>query len=728
MTVPSRNDSCPCGSGRKYKKCCMDKARVAFAPAEGGAARLVESAAEHRRQGRLAQAEVACRQALAADPERPDALHLLGQLAAEAGQHRLAAELIERAVSRNGSNAGYYNDLGLAYGAMNRLDRAAASYQHALALQPDHFGAQVNLACACAALGRQDEAAEGFRKALVLRPDSEVAHFNLGNTCYTLGRFDDAVASYRAALALKPDYHEVYVNLANAYIDQGKPEEAAACCRQAIALNPGSAIAHYNLGLACFNQGKLDDAAASYTEALARKPDYVGALVNLGLVYINLGRLEDAAACYRKALQIKPDSALAHSTLLFTMLFQPSFSPQAIFEEHHRFAQRCELPLKPRWRPHGNSRDPDRRLKVGYVSADFRRHSVAHFIEPILACHDKTQVEVYCYYNHTRYDDVTRRIAACADHWTPCKGLSDEQLAERVRADGIDILVDLAGHTMDNRLLTFARKPAPVQVTYLGYPATTGLTAMDYRLTACEVDPPGQESWHSEALYRLPRSLWCYRPPADRPKPAGRPPSARFGAVTFGSLNAFAKISAETLAVWGDILHETPGSRLLMTSVPEGSMRQSLQERFAARGIEPQRLILRGRVPGDQYLELLGQVDIALDPFPYNGTTTTCETLWMGIPVVTLTGISSVSRSGHALLKSVGLGELAAADTRAYVEIATGLAVDQDRLAGLRSGLRQWMMASALRDETGITRDLEAAYRTMWYTWCTSKSDHISGA
>ncbi|MCC6303509.1 MAG: tetratricopeptide repeat protein [Gammaproteobacteria bacterium] len=726
MNVPHRNDPCPCGSGRKYKTCCVDKARPV--PAAGDAGRLIGSAADLQRRGRLAEAEAACREALKLEPGRPEALHLLGRLAAQAGQPRLAVDWIERAIAGNDAEAEYYNDLGLAYAALDRPDRAAACYERALTLQPDLFGARVNLACAHSALGRAEAAAEGFRAALALRPDSEVVHFNLGNTCYALGRFDDAVASYRAALALRPEYYQAYVNLANAYIDQGRPEEAAVCCERAIAIQPGAAVAYYDLGLARFNQGRLDDAEAGYARALALKPDYLNAQVNLALVYINMGRLADAMACYRRALEIQPDSALARSTLLFTLLFQPRYSPAEIFAEHRRYAEYCEAPLKPSWRAHGNSRVPDRRLKVGYVSSDLRHHSVAYFIEPILSRHDKTRVEVFCYYSHAKYDGVTHRLAASADHWIPCKGLSDEQLAERVRADGIDILVDLGGHTMHNRLPAFARRPAPVQVTYLGYPATTGLDAMDYRLTTPEVDPPGQESWHSERLYRLPRSLWCYRPPEGRPEAEAAPPSARTGTITFGSMNAFTKISDATLAVWGAVLRAVPASRLLMTSVPEGSMRNALLEKFAGHGIDAQRLVLWNRVPVERYVEILGQIDIALDPFPYNGTTTTCETLWMGIPVIALAGDSSVSRSGCALLKSVGLEELIAPDEEAYVGIAAALSADPARLAGLRSGLRARMIASPLRDEVGITRDLEAAYRAMWYTWCTSNPDPAAGA
>jgi predicted O-linked N-acetylglucosamine transferase (SPINDLY family) len=394
-------------------------------------------------------------------------------------------------------------------------------------------------------------------------------------------------------------------------------------------------------------------------------------------------------------------------------------TPAQSLAEHRRFAAQHEAPLRPAWTPHANTRDAGRRLRVGYVSPDFHRHSVAYFIEPVLARHDRAQVEVFGYYNHTRQDEVTARLRALMDHWVPCKGWNNEQLAARIRADRIDILVDLAGHThtTDNRLLAFAHRPAPVQVSWLGYPSTTGLSAMDYRLCTAQTDPPGQEDWHSEALYRLPRSLWCYRPLPDwAPMPAP-PPLLRRGGVTFGSMNNLAKVSPATCALWARILHAVPGSRLFMTSMPEGSARDYFHARFAAHGIEASRVSFFGRLHYPEYREVLAQVDLALDPFPYNGTTTTCETLWSGIPVVTLEGAVSVARSGHALLNLVGLGELVAADPDAYARIAIALVNDAPRLAALRGGLRARFEASPLRDEAGVTRDIEAAYRDMWRRW-----------
>ncbi|MBK9132690.1 MAG: tetratricopeptide repeat protein [Gammaproteobacteria bacterium] len=633
MALPQRNDPCPCGSGRKYKKCCLGRAApaarsgtaklgtdfksVPTAPPSDAIESLLQQARQFHQAGLLAQAEALYRQVLRLDSRHPEALYRLGLLARDAGRPDIAAELIGQAVRADDSLIEYAAELGL-------------------------------ILCR---LGRVDEAAPHFLRVLALKPDHVAARLNLGNIQLAQGHLDAAAASYEKGLAL----------------------------------DPRLSAAHHNLGTAHFKRG----------------------------------RVEEAVACFRRALALQPEFAEAHSALLYALQYLDDLAPARKLAEHRCYAERFEAPLRPSWRAHANIRDPDRRLRVGYLSPDFHAHSVAYFIEPILAHHDRSQVEVFGYYNHTRQDAVTARLMALMDHWVPCKGWANEPLAARIRQDGIDILVDLAGHThsTDNRLLAFAHKPAPVQVTYLGYPSTTGLSAIDYRLCSADTDPPGQEAWHSEALYRLPRSLWCYRPLADWPLMPASPPLRHHGAVTFGSMNNLAKVSPATCALWAKILHAVPGSRLFMTSMPEGSARATFQDRFAAHGIDPARVHFFGRLPNPQYWEVLAQIDLALDPFPYNGTTTTCETLWSGIPVVTRAGADSVARSGYALLGMLGLGELIANDADEYVRIAVELANDPERLAALRAGLRPRLAASPLRDEPGLTRDLEAAYRAMWRRW-----------
>ena len=569
--------------------------------------------------------------------------------------------------------------------------------------------------------GRLDDtvgAIASLRQAIILNPDNALAHYNLGMALHARKQPDEAIQAFQEAVRLAPLQLQARIALSDALFSAGRLDEAAACYQKVLAIRPDYADALNNLGNIYKEQGTLDEAVACYQKALTIRPDDAMTNHNLGNTLKDLGKLDGAIACYQKALTIKPDFAEAHSNQLLVAHYASLYTPAELFAEHLKFAEQFEAPLKPSWRPHTNTRDPEKRLKVGYVSPDLRHHAVAYFIEPVLAHHDKSRVEVFCYYNHTRQDSFTDRLRAAADHWASCQDMPDERLAERIRADGIDILVDLAGHTGENRLLVFARKPAPVQVTYLGYINTTGLSAMDYRLTHIDADPPGNEAYYSETLYRLPGDLWwCYRPPPGMPGVAP-PPAIANGFVTFGSTNNIAKLSPETIATWADVLRALPDARLIMAGIPQGSAQQSLCERFSAHGIDPQRLTVHGRLSPGRYWELHHQIDIVLDPFPYNGGTTTCDALWLGVPVVALAGQEFVSRMGYALLKNIGLPELAAASRQDYVKIAVSLAGDPERLKTLRTGMRERLAASPLRDEAGFTRNLETAYREMWRKWC----------
>jgi predicted O-linked N-acetylglucosamine transferase (SPINDLY family) len=441
---------------------------------------------------------------------------------------------------------------------------------------------------------------------------------------------------------------------------------------------------------------------------------------NLGTTLMHQGRIREALLSFERSLALSPNMLLAQDSWLFALNYPADLTPAAVYQAHLDYGLRFESQLKRYWQAHENGRDPERRLKVGYVSADLRLHSVAFFIEPILAQRDHDGFEIYCYYNNTIEDAVTARLRGYADHWVPCRYLTDEQLAARIRADGIDILLDLAGHTAGNRLSVFARKPAPVQVTYLGYVATTGLAAMDWRLSHLDTDPDGYECYNSERLYRLPHSLWCYRPAQDLPPVAPVTPARTRGYPTFGSLNNIAKVSAATIATWAALLKQVPAARLVMAGVPAGTAQSRVRERFVAQGVAPERLELHDKMSHREFRELHGRLDLALDPFPHNGNTTTCESLYLGVPVVTLIGDRFVGRFGYHLLKTLGLTALAARDAADYVRIAAGLAGDLERLEELRTGMRARLEASALRDEIGFTRDLEAAYRAMWRQWCAS--------
>jgi predicted O-linked N-acetylglucosamine transferase (SPINDLY family) len=394
-------------------------------------------------------------------------------------------------------------------------------------------------------------------------------------------------------------------------------------------------------------------------------------------------------------------------------------APADLFTRHCEFAARFCAGLGD-GAAHGNVRDAGRRLRVGYVSPDLRLHSVAYFIEPVLAHHDRGGFEVVCYQTNSASDAVTERLRGYVDGWVAADRLSDQGLAERVRADAIDILVDLAGHTAGGRLLAFARRPAPVQASWLGYPTGTGLSAIGYRISDWEVDPAGYEAYAAERPVRLPASYFCYRPLASAPE-VGPLPSGEVGAITFGSFNNFAKVSPSVLGMWARVLEAVPGSRLMIKakSLADESVRGRLLERLAALGVGEARLILRGwqEEVGGQ-LALYNEVDIGLDTYPYNGATTTCEALWMGVPVVSLSGATHASRMGRSILKAAGLGEWVAETAQGYVAHAVRLAGERTQLAELRSTLRGRLRASALMDERGFTRNLEHAYRQMWRQWC----------
>ncbi|MBK9132679.1 MAG: tetratricopeptide repeat protein [Gammaproteobacteria bacterium] len=682
MNTVNRNEPCPCGSGRKYKKCCL---------AQG------------------------------VDPA--EAAYNLGVTAFGTGHLDEAVACFRRALALRPGFAEAHNNLGLTFLSQDRLEASAQAFRAALAARPDYGHALFNLAGVALRLGDLPAAIDAYQRVVTLSPADADARHQLGKALLRSGRVDEAAACFEQALALRPGVADTLVNLANARINQGRHEDAVRACEQAIALKADSAEAELTRAIACYKLGRLDESTRACERAIALRPGYAEAYVNLANGYNRPGGLDQAVAALRRALELDPDFAAAHSALLVTLQYMGEVTPAQSFAEHRRFAARFEAPLKSGWRPHPNARDPERRLKIGYLSPDFRRHSVAWFIEPVFAAHDKSAVEVYGYYNHHRQDDMSARLAAAADHWLPCWNIGDAQLAARIRADGIDILVDLAGHTNENRLLTLARKPAPVQVTWLGYPATTGLDAVDYRLCTRDTDPPGQERWHSETLYRLPRSLWCYRPPAERPAIPSAPRAHRVDAVTFGSMNNPAKITLERLDLWAEILLAVPGSRLVMTNIPAGPVCADIRARFTRRGIAPERLRFPGRLPASDYCALLDRIDIALDPFPYNGTTTTCETLWAGIPVVTQAGEGSAARAGHALLRAVGLEALVTASEVEYVRAAVELAHDPARLSALHAELPARFAASPLRDEAGFTRDLEAAYRDMWRRWCRADTE-----
>jgi predicted O-linked N-acetylglucosamine transferase (SPINDLY family) len=619
----------------------------------------------------------------------------------------------------------HFNE-GNALMTQGKAAEAEASYRQALRLRPDFADACNNLGVALWKQGKYAEAEASYRQALRFRPDFADAYNNLGSAQGKLGKSAEALASLQQALRLKPDYAEAHLNLGNAFQEQGMLQEATASYQQAIRHKSDYAVAYNNLGTVLQKQGSLDEAEANYQEAIRVQPDYADAYQNLGNVINKLGGFDTALAAWRKALQLKPGAADIHSCIIFHLHYYPGYDAAAIYEECKRWNHQHAEPLKRLIQPHGNTAAPERRLRIGYISPDFRDHVVSFFVVPLLAHHDRGQCELYCYSDVASPDTVTDRLRSYTDRWRNTAGLPDQQLTDMIRADQIDILVDLAMHTSNNRLLVFARKPAPIQVAWLAYPGTTGLEMMDYRLTDPHFDPPGLfDAYYSEESVRLPDTFWCFDPLTDQPR-VNSLPALETGVITFGCLNNFRKVNEDVLTLWAQMLRAVPQSRLLLLA-PPGRIRERVRVIFQQAGVAESRVEFADRkLIKPDYMKLYHRVDIGLDPFPCNGGATTLDAFWMGVPTITLVGKTVVGRAGWSVLCNLGLKELAAETPEQYIALAAQLAADLPRLQDLRGTLRQRMEQSPLMDAKRFVRHLEDAYRVMWRKWCEQRVENHS--
>jgi predicted O-linked N-acetylglucosamine transferase (SPINDLY family) len=508
-----------------------------------------------------------------------------------------------------------------------------------------------------------------------------------------MGQLEESIVAYRKGIALQPDLPEFYNNLGNALQDT---------CR-------------------------LDDAIASFRRAIALGPNIPEPYYNLGNVLKATGQLKEAIAAYQQSIFLRPDYLKAHNNLVYALHFDPSYDSHAIAQAQRRWNTKHAEPLRQFTQTHENQRIPGRRLRIGYVSPDFRSHVVGRNLLPLIRAHDRSRFEISCYSGVLHLDTVTDQFEQNADRWRNTTNLSDDQVAAQIREDQIDILVDLTLHMADNRLLVFARKPAPIQLTYLGYCSSTGMSAMDYRFSDPHFDPPDTDlSCYAEQTWRLPRSYWCYRPEAPTTEPTTTPARDN-GFVTFGCLNNFAKVSTPALNLWAQILRAVAGSRIVIHS-PPGLHQERVLQRFELGGVQRCRIDFVGKQPWDAYTGTYSRIDVALDSFPYGGGITTCDALWMGVPVVTLSGQTAVGRGGRSILSNLGLPELIAFTSDQYVQIAIELSGDLDRMDHLRGGLRARMLDSPLMNAEAFARDVEAAYLRMWRAWCAGVSIHDPGA
>ena len=546
----------------------------------------------------------------------------------------------------------------------------------------------------------------------------------MGVIAYQEGDAHRAIELIGKAIALRPDYAEAHNNLGIALKNQGKLEAAVAAYHKALELKPDYVKAHNNLGNVLKNQGKLDGAVAACRKALELKPDYAKAHNNLGNVLKDQGKLDEAVASYHKALELKPDYTVAHSNLLFSLHYQPMCDRKAIFAEHRKWNAKYAAPLAPKTVFHANLPTPEKPLRLGLVSPTFRRHPVGYMIVSALEAHDKSAFEIYCYSGGVQGDDLTNRIRGAAQTWRSIVGMSDEGVAALIRDDAIDILVDLSGHSQGNRLLVFARKPAPVQVKWVGGQFnTTGIDAMDYFISDSVETPSGDDAWYTEEVVRLPDGYVCYEPPDYAPMVSPLP-ALGCPYVTFGCFNNLTKVNRDVIALWSQLLDRVTGSRLILKSKQfnDASVQAHYREMFGEHGISPDRLDCLGHSPHPELLAKYNDIDIALDPFPYSGGLTTCEALWMGVPVVTMPGETFAARHAASHLSNVGLTDWIVETPERYVELVERWCRDLTGLAALRVGLRPRVKSSPLCDAPRFTRNLEAAYRRMWRTWCETNA------
>lgn len=675
--------------------------------------------------GDKAGAMAAFEHALLLSPELVEAHNNLGTLHLDAQRFDQALACFDRALALNNDVAQLHNNRGNALRGLGRFDDACESFQRALALSPNYPKAHSNLGTVLQDLARYEEAEQAFQAALALSPDMAEAHNNLGNLYRTTGRLEQAVESLGRALDLSPKYAEAHNNMGHVLLDQGRPADALEGFKYAVEIKPEFELAYVNMGTALRSLNRFDESADAFHKALDIKPDFDAAHCNLGITLQDQGRLPEALESYRKALEINPNLAAARGNVLFIHNYMLDRSTDDLLIEARAFGD-----MATQWaRPFTNwnvQTDPSRRLRIGLVSGDLCVHPVGFFLETVLRAlaNDSSDVlELYAYSTNPRTDALTDRVRPYFSRWTSTVGLSDERLAERIHADQVDILMDLSGHTGHNRLPMFAWRPAPIQVSWLGYFATTGLPAMDYFLTDPFSSPAECERHFTEKLWRLPDTRLCFSPP-EHDVPVAPLPVLEKQQITFGCYNNLTKMNDAVIAVWARVLNAVPGSRLKLKAkqLDELSVRTSVQARFAAQGIAAERLWLEGQSSRQEYLVAYRDIDIALDPFPFTGGTTTAESLWMGVPVLTLAGDRLVSRQGVALMANAGLSGWIAKDVEDYVAKAATFAKDVGGLARLREGLRQQVLDSPVFDAPRFGRHFTEALRGMWAQWCAQAS------
>lgn len=705
--------------------------------------------------GRIKEAEASYRRAILLKPAYPEAHNNLGNALKVLGRLSEAKECYLQAIRFKPKYAEAHNNLGVTLQDFGLLLDAEACFRDAISYKQNYLEAHNNLCNLLKGLGRLRDAEVSYREAVRVKPTYFAGHNNLGNVLMNLGRLAEAEASYRTAIRLKSDYSEAHMNLGNALKDLGRLTEAEASYREAIRINPYRPKGHNNLGIVLKDLGRLADAEASYREAIRLNPNLsevhsnLGILLkdfgrlteaetsfreairlnpnlpevfsNLGVLLKDLGRLKESEESYREAIRLKPDYAVAYSNLLFSLNYVESLSPDATLAEAKSFGLVVSASAMPKfssWIVDLKSN----KLRVGFVSGDLRNHPVGYFIEGLIKYLDQRQFETYAFPSTPKVDNHTQRLKPHFRNWIPIYGKKDHDAAATIHAQGIHILIDLSGHTAHNRLPVFSYKPAPIQVSWLGYFATTGLPEIDYFLGDPIMSPKKEDRFFSEKIWNLPETWLCLTPPI-LPRLVANLPALSNKYITFGCFGNLSKMNDQVVNIWAAILRKHPHSKLFLKSkqLADPKIIDDVQRRFFSHGITVHQLTLEGPNSRVAYLEAYNRVDMVLDTFPYPGGTTSIDALWMGVPVLTLKGNRFLSRLGESIVTTAGLPQWIAEDHNDYVSKATAFASDIETLAHIRATLREHVALTALFNEQQFAKNFEKALRGMWQERCRSR-------
>ena len=643
---------------------------------------LLATAQQQLDQGSAQEAEITCQKILSINPGEPEALQLLGLIAYFGGDLKNATAWLKKAIKVRPNFAAAYYNLGIVLNRAGQAKRAETAYRQAVKIEPENIDFLNNLGNLLVNRKAGEEALEFFHQALAIKPNHLIILNNYGSALSSLGRHEKAIAQFKKAIAIEPNYGDAYNNLGNAYMERGQ----------------------------------LSAAIEEFEKAIERRPDNARIFNNLGNALLDSGEPEKARNAYQKSVELAPGQPRTHSNLLYCLQYDPGVTVGQLNEHHLTWDQVHGASHKAHWPAHKTSKKPGRRLRLGFASPDFGRHPVGFFLIKLLENIAAKDFNIYGYSDRFNKDDITSRLAAATSQWRDSFNLTDDELAAKIRADKIDILFELSGHTKGNRLSMHAQKPAPVQISWgIGYPGTTGLSAIDILLTDTYHVDPAEDVLYPENIIRLPDGISCYAPPSYAPG-AGGLPARQNGYVTFGSFNQSRKITAAVLATWASILAVVPDSRLLLkySGLDDEINVTRIARAFADKGIDPDRIMIEGGATHEDFLARYNAVDIALDTFPYSGGITTCEALWMGVPVVTLPGSTSASRHASSHLSTVGLTEFIAGDLPAYIKIASGLAADFSELEKLHQSLRDRLAASPLCDGADFARQFGTAMKDIW--------------